>query len=420
MILKGNQIEEVLNSLKSLVILAWVIMGVQQSKADSKRELAIYLSADRTGAKASGQSIEQGIRTALYEINNSIDQFPITLKVLDHRGSTPRAKKHLNVFLQDPSALVMFSGLHSPPLLAAREFINKKEILLLDPWAAAGPITRYPSRENWIFRLSVDDSKAGYVIADYAVLQEGIKLPAFLLEQTGWGKSNNRTMTQALANRGLKSKTTKWFNWGLSVNNARILLRELHQIGADSIFLVANAPEGKVIARAMASLPIEQRLPIFSHWGITGGDFAESVGSEIRGKFKLRFIQTSFSFLSNLSDFQKSVFASATKLYPDIITRPTDIKAPTGFIHAYDLTKILIAAINQIELTDNNKINRTNIRVALENLNTPVKGLIKTYKSPYSVFSEGNLDAHEALGVKDLRMAQYGPNNEIIIDTKYK
>ncbi len=35
--------------------------------------------------------------------------------------------------------------------------------------AAAGPITRYPSDAHWIFRLSVDDTKAGYVIARYAI-----------------------------------------------------------------------------------------------------------------------------------------------------------------------------------------------------------------------------------------------------------
>ena len=90
--------------------------------------IRIYISADRTGAKESGISIEQGIRTALSEVDNKLLGVDVELIILDHRGSTPRSKLHLEQYLQDESALVLFSGLHSPPLLASREFINKNKI----------------------------------------------------------------------------------------------------------------------------------------------------------------------------------------------------------------------------------------------------------------------------------------------------
>jgi len=155
-------------------VLAGLISINNISKAESS-VFNIYLSADQSGAKASGKSIEQGIRTALAEVNNKIGNINVKLIIQNHRGSTPRAKKHLSQYLKDPDALVLFSGLHSPPLLANREFINKSGILVLDPWAAAGPITRYPSSENWIFRLSIDDSKAGYTITKFALSEGGIK-----------------------------------------------------------------------------------------------------------------------------------------------------------------------------------------------------------------------------------------------------
>ncbi|MCP3670455.1 MAG: ABC transporter substrate-binding protein [Gammaproteobacteria bacterium] len=380
------------------------------------KKITIYLSTDRTGTKASGISIEQGIRTALSEVGNKLGGRDVSLEIMDHHGSTPRAKKHLQKYLNDPTALVLFSGLHSPPLLATREYIHTNGILVLDPWAAAGPITRYSSGLNWIFRLSIDDTKAGYVITNHAVKKAKIKKPALLLEQTGWGKSNQKTMTRALLEKGLAPAVVKWFNWGLTEEGARILLRDINQSGADALFLVANAPEGKVIVRAMKSMHVDQRLPIFSHWGITGGDFSEVVGHEIRKQINLDFIQTKFSFLDELTPFQQQVLEQARNLFPKDIQRPEDIKAPSGFIHAYDLTRILIAAVNQVGMTGDMKVDRPKLRTALEGVDLPVEGLIKTYNPPFSRYSADNPDAHEALGIDDFTMAHYGPNNEILIE----
>lgn len=400
-----------------LALLCPLMLLTSITFAGTTEELSLYLSADRTGTRASGISIEQGIRTALAENGNRLGGFKVSLKILDHHGSTPRARKHLEMYLQDPTALALFSGLHSPPLLATREFINKQRILVLDPWAAAGPITRYPSEQNWIFRLSIDDSKAGHVITRHAVERRGIKQPALLLEQTGWGKSNQRTMTQALKDQGLFPATLKWLNWGLTEESARILLRQIAGSDADAIFLVANAPEGKVIAKAMVSLPEAQRLPIFSHWGITGGDFSETIGPQMRKQLQLEFIQTSFSFLSKLSPFQQRVLNQARKQFPEIIKQPVDIKAATGFIHAYDLTRILIAAAEQAELSGDILKDRMALRDTLEMLNAPIQGLIKTYRTPFRRFTEADPDAHEALEIEDFTMGYYGRNNEIILIT---
>jgi len=236
-----------------------------------------------------------------------------------------------------------------------------------------------------------------------------------LLEQTGWGKSNERTMTRALQDRAKTVAITKWFNWGLTVESARILIREINLTDADGIFLVANANEGKAIAKAMASLPEKERLPIFSHWGITGGDFAEKINNEIRKQLHLHFIQTSFSFLHDLNTFQQNVLEKSYELFPSEIKKPEDIKAPTGFIHAYDLTRIFITAANQVKFGNDIKANRNALRLALENIQQPVEGLIKIYKKPFTSFSESKPDAHEALGLDNYTMGYFGQNNEIII-----
>jgi len=404
-------------------VLIWGLItfciGSTHTYAQTYQHLTLYISADQTNSRSSAVSIEQGLRTALSETNYLLAGHKVIIKNLDHRGSTPRSTKHLEQYIQDSSALALFSGLHSPPLLTNLKFIHQNKILVLDPWAAAAPITRYPSTENWIFRLSIDDSKAGYVITQYAVEKGKVLKPALLLEQTGWGQSNKLTMSAALKKYNLVPSSISWFNWGISKERAIAKLQKIKREGADAIFLVANATEGKVIVSAMETLAPKIRLPIYSHWGITGGDFPEVITHNIRKNISLTFIQTKFSFLHPMNKFQEYVFNRARSIFPNIINEPKDIKSPTGFIHSYDLTKILISAVNQASI--NNRLtgdivnDRNVIRTTLENINTPVKGLIKTYIRPFSSYNKDNPDAHEALTMDDYVMAYYGQSNEIYL-----
>ncbi|MBL4765307.1 MAG: ABC transporter substrate-binding protein [Colwellia sp.] len=374
----------------------------------------IYLDADFTGTKTSSISIQQGINVALSEENFIIDNIRFELVAKNHRGNSLRSKRNLEKFLKDEQALIVFSGLHSPPLLANKEFINSNKILMLDPWAAAGPITRPKNSNNWIYRLSIDDSNAGKFISAEAV-KEKFRKPFLLLEDTGWGKSNERTMKKALASNDIAPVGVTWFNWGLGINHAKVLLRDIKSSGADVIFFVGNAPEGKTFANAMISLNQEIRLPIRSHWGITGGDFAQIINAKARAALDLRFIQTKFSFLSQPSSkLAQQVFEKTKMLYPQIKS-VDDIKAQTGFIHGYDLTKILIAAMKQARLTGIKKNDMKAIKQALENLKSPVAGLIKDYHKPFSTYSLDNKSAHEALSIQDYAMGHYQSNNSIAL-----
>lgn len=375
----------------------------------------MYLDADMTGARASGVSIERGIRTALDEAGNQMAGRDVELVVLDHRGNTARSLSNLKAFLADPDALVLFTGMHSPPLLKNRDFINQNRILTLDPWAAAGPITRSAGPDNWIFRLSIDDTKAGEVITRRAIDQRGFSRPALLLENTGWGESNLKTMTDSLKKRGLTPVNVSRFDWGVTVAGAKIFLRNIYKAGADIIFLVANASEGKVFSRAMSQLEAENRLPIISHWGITGGDFPSAVPPGARERIALEFLQTSFSFMSMDGALLPTlVFQRAAVLFPEV-KEPSDITAPTGFIHAYDLTRILLAAVCQSGLTGDMTTDREMIRDALEQLEEPVQGLVKTYAPPFRPYSPDDPDAHEALGAENYTFGKYDDDDAIIL-----
>lgn len=403
--------------MKKLCFIVCILLFPVHTIADGG-VIHIYQDADISNHRESSEAIQKGIEVAFDEIGNEIDGFKVVYKYLDHRGNVVRSKRNYQQFIDDPNALAIYSGIHSPPLIKNRAFINENQALTMVPWAAGGPITRHPSADNWIFRLSIDDTQAAPVIIDFALKNQGCKSPHLLLEATPWGDSNLRSMSKALEQNHSDAPAVTRFSWNLKNIGARALLRDIIKNGSDCIILVGNAIEGAVIAVEMVALPAESRIPIVSHWGITGGNFHEIVTPADRQKLDLHFIQTCFAFTnSEQSTFAQQVFTHLTHHTNGDIKKPSDLKAAVGFIHAYDLTKILIQAIEQTGLTGNMEQDRKAIRLALENIDRPVKGLVKTYNSPFSEFNEEeNYNAHEALNAENYCMGKYGKNNEIVIE----
>ena len=167
--------------------------------------------------------------------------------------------------------------------------------------------------------------------------------------------------------------------------------KRLTEAGARAVVLVANDDEGAILVREVAALPPSQRVPIVSHWGITGGEFVKQAGAALQ-EVDLSVIQT-FSFFT--ADKQMLARFMKTATLTGGIQRIEDIRAPVGVAHAYDLMHILAKAINLARSTD-----RSAIRDALEKV-PEHRGLIKLYQPPFTPAR------HEALGPAESLMARY-------------
>ncbi|TQF71159.1 ABC transporter substrate-binding protein [Pseudoalteromonas luteoviolacea] len=393
---------------KYCLVVLWLCFSAYALAEDKNLPtLHIYHDSDYSTHKASAIAIKMGFLTALSEVNKQSQGFELKLLSMDHRGNSNRSFLHFKRFLKDPSGLFVLGGLHSPPYIKHREFINKNQIPLLVPWAAGGPITRYDQGENWVYRLSVDDTKAGPKLVEFAS-KRACKKPHLLLERTPWGKSNYKSIGEALNNA---QPDVTWFDWGMKANSAKIHIREMISKGSDCLLFVGNSIEGKQLVSAMADYPNDQRLPIISHWGITGGDFFSKAKVDLASGIDLHFIQSCFSFQHRpMSPTAKDVWQRAKVLFPNEFAERDFLFAPTGFIHGYDLAKVSLAALAQIKITGDMHKDRQAFKQSLENLKKPISGLIKTYQQPFSKWSSSNPDAHEALGLNDLCMAYFQSN----------
>jgi branched-chain amino acid transport system substrate-binding protein len=393
-----------------------VSLSVSATKETTGKTLTIYHDADYSVNKLSANAMKMGLLTAFDEVDNEVQGYKLELKEKNHRANIKRSLLTMKDFIKDEKALFILGGLHSPPYIKNRTFINENKIPLLVPWAAGGPITRYPSPENWVFRLSVDDTKAGVRISEFSLNKQACKNPHLLLEDTPWGKSNQHSMSSYLTDKvpfGLS-----FFGWNLKENSARIMIRNIIAAGHDCIFLVANFNETQQFVNAMVATEKEKRIPFISHWGVMGADVDMIFTKEVKQAISYHFIQSCYALgASTQSPFQRAAITRAKKLFPEAFSSPEMVKAPTGFIHAYDLGRLAISALQQIKLTDDIKQNRFLFKQALQSLQQPVQGLVKTYDKPFSPWSEQQQDAHEALGLENLCMASFGEYNQInIID----
>ncbi len=359
-------------------------------------EIVIGLDADLTlGSARSGLAIRRGMELAVREINRQGGVLGKKFKIIarDHGGISARGIANMKSFARVDNLVAVMGGLHSPVALAELDIIHREKIIYLDPWAAATPIVDNGFTPNYVFRVSVRDQYAGPFLVDQALGKS--RQVALLLENTGWGRSNHQAMTAALAVRNLTPSVVEWFNWGEEDMDQH--LDRIERSGARVILLVANSPEGIQVIKGMAKR--RQKIPIISHWGITGGYFWEQTNRELES-VDLEFLQT-FSFLApDNKDVADRVQDLYFKAYG--IDTPGKIVAPVGTAHAYDLVHLLAKAIRLAGSTD-----RPAIRDALEQLDF-YHGLVRDYSPPFT------RERHDALDANDFTMACYDHHGLIV------
>ncbi|MEP4309735.1 MAG: hypothetical protein ABJ364_08310, partial [Lentilitoribacter sp.] len=188
---------------------------------------------------------------------------------------------------------------------------------------------------------------------------------------------------------------------------AGTLAEDIRSSGADCVILLANSSNGSVVVNALALN--EPTLRVFSHWGIVGDAvFTDRVNHEVRKKTRLQVLQTCGLKREAKGSEQLN---QALRTVGQGVNQLAQIPAHSGFVHGYDLIRVFIAATQQAAQTEDWDgdivARRLAIKQALENLERPLNGILKTYVRPFSRYSPEDPDAHEALGIEDLCLAKF-------------
>ena len=348
-----------------------------------------------SGASAqSGEAITRGLTVAIDEINAKgglLGGRKLVLVQRDDESLPPKGVVAARELTSKEKVVAMFGGIDTPVALATVPVTNKEKVPYFAVWAAGTGITRNGADPNYVFRVSAVDVLVDVKLLDYASKHFGAKKPGLMLINNPWGESNEKGLLAADKDNAAVEivGVEKFENNDVDMTPQ---LTRLKEKGADAIILVVNTPPGAQMMKSRERMG--WKVPVVSHWGISGGRFPELAGPTASDA---HFVQT-FSFFGKLNAVGERVLAALKSKYPEI-KGPEDIFAPVGTANAYDALHILALGIAQAGSTDGDKV-----REALENLEASYDGLIKSYRRPFS------RTEHDALGPADYIMVRYEGN----------
>jgi branched-chain amino acid transport system substrate-binding protein len=369
--------------LASAAVLAAVAANLGAQSAPVKIGLSAAVSG---GSAASGEAIKRGLTIAIDEINargGVLGGRKLELVVRDDEGNPSKGVTIARELVEREKVAAVFGGLHTTVALAQVPVWHELTTPYMGAWAAGTNITRNGRTPNYVFRVSASDDYVDRFLVRYATERLRKGKPGLLLENTAWGQSNEAGLTKWLGEKGLKAVGVEKFNWNDPDMSPQLL--RLKGAGADLVMLVANAPEGAQVVKSRAKVGWE--VPILSHWGISGGRFAELTGELSDG---VVFIQT-YSFFGKQNERGQYVLRQLREKFG--VKGPEEVTAPVGTANAYDGLHLVALAIEQAKSADGPKV-----RDALESLRAEYAGLVKTYRRPFTP------EQHDALTDRDYLM----------------
>ena len=359
------------------------LAGAAPASAQSQPPIKVALVAATSGGSAlSGEAIKRGLSVAIDEINAKgglLGGRKLELVIRDEEGQPQKGVTATRDVIEREKAVAVFGGLHSPVSLAMLPVFHELKVPYMGAWAAATGITRNGRKPNYMFRVSANDELVDKFLVRHVTQVLKRQRPGVILENTPWGASNQEGLTKWLGQAGMKPVGTEKFNWNDPDMSPQLL--RLKAGGADALVMIANAPEGAQVVKSKAKIGWD--VPIVSHWGISGGRFAELTGELSEA---VVFVQT-YSFFGKQSEVGERVIAALKAKYN--LKGPEEILAPVGTANAYDGMHLVAAAIAKAGSTEGSKV-----RDALENIDE-YRGLIKTYRHPFTA------DEHDALNEND-------------------
>lgn len=228
--------------------------------------------------------------------------------------------------------------------------------------------------ENYMFRVSGVDREQAAGLMAYVKKGGTSKKVGYMAETTGYGQGGLKDVREIGELQGIKPVDVEKF--AVSDTDMTSQLGKLKAEGVDTIVVWAQPTPLAHLFRSMEKI---NYFPMtLTSWGADQQAFADTAGKALAER--PLFMRT---ISEDLSPRQKKLF---DRLSPKL-------GSPSAFSNAaqaYDSVMLLSKAITQAGTTDGPKV-----REALETLQSPYEGVMKTYVKPFSKTQ------HEALGSTD-------------------
>jgi branched-chain amino acid transport system substrate-binding protein len=350
-------------------------------------DIKLGVAGPFTGGSASmGVSMRDGVRLATKEINaaGGINGNKIVLIERDDEAKNERGVQIAQELINNEKVVATLGYINTGVALASQRFYQEAKIPVMNNVATGTLITKqFPNAaENYVFRNAAADNIQAPMIAKEAVEKRGLKKVAILADSTNYGQLGREDLEKALKGYGVTPVATEKFNIG-DVDMTSQLLKAKNA-GAEVILTYAIGPELAQIANGMAKLGWKK--PMIGSWTLSMASFIDTAGKNGNGAtMPETFIQ------SPATTPKRKTFVDA--YLKDFKPKNGVIASPVSAAQGYDSVYLLAAAIKQANSTEGPKI-----LAALQDLKSPVDGVVMTYNKPFTATD------HEAIKAKDVVM----------------
>jgi len=363
--------------LRLIALAGWTGFAVGAA-AQTGEPIRIGISGPFTGGSSPmGLSMRDGIRVATAEINaaGGLLGRPVLLIERDDEARNERGAKIAQELIGKERIVAGVGIVNTGVALASQRYYQEARIPMITAVATGSIVTRQflpPQHpENFIFRVSANDTIQAAMIVEEAVVRRKFKKVAILADSTNYGQLGREDLERALDKMGIHPVSIGKFNIR-DVDMTRQLLAA-RKGGAEVLLTYGIGPELAQIANGVARLGWQ--VPIIGSWPLSMSNFIDSAGPNGEGA---RMPQT---FIQEPDTPKRRAFIEAYQK----LSRTQRMPSPSAAAQGYDAMMLLAAAIRQAGTTFGSRV-----REALENLEEKVDGVVTTYDRPFS------RDDHEA------------------------
>ena len=337
-----------------------------------------------------GLSMRDGIRIAAAEINagGGVLGRRVELVERDDEASNELGAQIVREFVNRERVVAGLGIVNTGVALASQRHYQTARIPVITSVATGTLITRqfqppeFP--ENYVFRVSANDTLQAEVIVDEAVSRRGFNRLAILHDATNYGVLGSADLAATLRAQGIEPVAIERFQ--LRQTDMRPQLERARAAGAQAVLTYGIGPELAHIANGMARMGWQ--VPIIGSWTLAMSNFIEIAGRNAEGA---RMPQT---FIQTPRTARQSAFMQAWRE----ATQTARIPVPPAAAQGYDAMLLLAAAIRQA-----GSLEGARIRDALENLEAPVEGVVMTYHRPFSADNHETLRSAQQIHLGEIR-----------------
>ena len=293
----------------------------------------------------------------------------IELVLRDDEAKNERGVEIAQEFINNTKVVAAVGYINTGVALASQRFFQEAKIPVINNVATGTLVTHQFDKEpdNFVFRNAAADVIQAPMIVEEAVTRRGFKKVAILADSTAYGDLGRKDLTAALESKGVTPVASEKFNIKDTDMTAQLL--KAKEAGAEVILTYAIGPELASIANSMAK--IGWKKPMIGSWTLSMANFIDTAGKNGNGAMMPQ------TFIQDPNTPTRKAFID--DYLKEFKPKKGRIDSPVSAAQGYDSIYLLAAAIKQAGGTDGVKI-----KEALENLSTPVNGVVTVYNKPFT------------------------------------